>query len=323
MRYTLFPILLLLIFVLSCNNGVSDDGDLPLEATYGMKLIPSKGATYLMGIVDSLHPSDSSSVPVCTVSFTYNFYMDITEVTQKKYHDVMSDSKHGFTKYVKPNWTESKGINDSLPAYSVSWNWAIIYCNVLSKKRGLDTVYVFDSVVVDTNKALEIYGLTSDFSKQGYRLPNEAEWEFAAREEISTDYYWGTALDNYPATESDSNEIDEQIVWYHNSMDLGASQPDYGPHKVASKTANKYGLYDMIGNVAEMCYDDYSLFRSKDIIDPVGGNLTSIKIIRGGSWVGTNIIIYRFGYKFAFLNFLYSSQYGFRVVLNETLPDTW
>ncbi len=149
-------------------------------------------------------------------------------VTQSMYEAVTGD---------KPSVFEGA----DFPVESVSWLDAARFCNQLSQMCGLPDAYVFDA---DSKNAV-----LSPESK-GYRLPNEAEWEFAARAGSNAPRYG--ALDN--------------IAWF-------AENADGHPHPVGQKQPNAYGLYDMLGNVWEWCSDVY---------DPeVYG---TYRIFRGGGW---------------------------------------
>jgi len=108
-----------------------------------------------------------------------------------------------------------------------------------------------------------------DTSKYGYRLPTEAEWEYACRAGSTTDYYWGQ---NYPpVTSADSARIDSYAV--------------YGDFvfPVATRMANSWGLYDMSGNVFELCYDWYGTYSDSEVYDPTGPIYGLYREFRGGS----------------------------------------
>ena len=108
-----------------------------------------------------------------------------------------------------------------------------------------------------------------------FRLPTEAEWEYAAQGGSmgAGTFYAG------------SDDIDLVAWYYSNSYILGSENPDYGTHAVASKEANELGLYDMTGNVYEWCSDWYGAYNAESQTDPVGPEMGNERVIRGGSWV--------------------------------------
>ena len=222
--------------------------------TTGMVSIP--GGTFQMG--GTLYISEQ---PVHSVKVSA-FYMDATDVTQGSFQQLM-----GFN--------PSSCAGDSMrPVEMVTWFDAVLYCNTRSKHEGKDTVYLYSSLTRDSIWCTELADVTADFSRSGYRLPTEAEWEYACRAGSTTDYYWGR---NYPpTTTADTLAIDSNAVWWNNS--LNCTQP------VASKKPNAWGLYDMSGNVFQWCNDWYDSYRSSSEPNPVGPSSGSYRVLRGGSW---------------------------------------
>jgi formylglycine-generating enzyme required for sulfatase activity len=170
------------------------------------------------------------------------FYMDTHEVTQKAYEALMQQ-----------NPSRSKG--PDRPVEQVDWYHGALFCNMRSLKEGLKPCY--DSKT-----------LACDFNANGYRLPTEAEWEYACRAGTGDRFSFG----------NDEARL-KNCAWFK----ANAGQ---ATHPVGQKTANPWGLYDMHGNVAEWCHDFYSetFYSSSPAGDPHGPASGEKCVLRGGSW---------------------------------------
>jgi formylglycine-generating enzyme required for sulfatase activity len=200
------------------------------------------GGTFTMGSPanEPNRDSDEGSQHQVTVS---GFYMGKYEVTQAEYQTVMGTNPSNF-----------KG--PSLPVEQVSWFDAVEYCNKRSQKEGLSLAYTIsgtgNSRTVSLNR-----------SANGYRLPTEAEWEYACRAGTSTPYSSGNSVDN--------------AGWYSNNS--GSTT-----HAVGGKQSNAWGLYDMHGNVWEWCWDWKGDYPSGAQTDPMGVSSGTLRVNRGGGW---------------------------------------
>jgi len=240
----LVPVVLLFGGCWNSNPAGSDD---TTPWPRGMKLI--KGGTFqISGVLYNTQP-----VHRVTVS---SFYMDLTEVTQEDYQRLMGR-----------NPSNSTG-DPRRPVEQVSWYEAVLYCNARSKRDHLDTVYYYTGYSTNESGFYTVLsGLVVNYAKNGYRLPTDAEWEYACRAGTTTDYYWG-------------NSIDGRYCWYGANSGIIA-QP------VGTKLPNAWGLYDMSGNVWEWCNDWYadcsfSSSSSNNLAWPVRPFGTE-RVLRGGS----------------------------------------
>lgn len=127
---------------------------------------------------------------------------------------------------------------------------------------------------VSWNDCQEFIKKLNQLTGKTFRLPKEAEWEYAAR--------GGSQSQGYKY--AGSNNIDAVAWYYDNSYNKGSSHPDYGTHPVGQKQPNELGLYDMSGNVWEWCQDWYSSYSSSSQTNPTGPSSGSYRVTRGGSW---------------------------------------
>jgi len=271
-------------------------GSAELEHSGGMVKILAAGRSFMMGSPVALPPTVSLPFdleqPCFPVSFTYDFWMDTTEVTQKRFSEVMSA---GYSDFSGMSWSANYGLGDNIPAHSLSFGDAILYCNALSKAEALDTVYSYSSRTTPLSNLSEVSDLIIDMTKPGYRLPTEQEFEYAARGGTVTDFFWNKNYRPYPATAADTAEISQYCVWSITS-DAGSEQPGYALRAgVASRLPNAYGLYDIMGGCGEFVHipitnwedaDNALQYPSTPQTDikpqPVATDITILP--RGGNW---------------------------------------
>ena len=224
-----------------------------------MVFIAAKDSSFQMGeegIADTVHK----------VTFWNDFLMDTTEITQSEYDRVMSAA---YPAYQVP--FRDSGAGADYPVYYITLYDAVLFCNALTKASGSDdTVYQYSSssgIPGDTDFTLG--GFLGLHMNSGYRLPTEAEWEYACRAGSAGRYFWG-----------DDTTLADEYAW--SGRNSGQVRP------VALKKPNPYGLYDMAGNVAELCIDEYSThYFSYDANNLSGQGPDSeagTNVIRGGNW---------------------------------------
>ncbi|MBC8549834.1 MAG: formylglycine-generating enzyme family protein, partial [Candidatus Brocadiales bacterium] len=226
---------------------------------------------FIMGS-PSNEPGRSSNETQHEVTLTYNYEMQNTEVTQGQFEELMGYNPSYFT-----------NCGDDCPVEKVNWNETLLYSNKLSTQAGLAECFdcsgdCSDATCSGTYCSLSCLTCTlkSEYSKPqecaGYRLPTEAEWEYAARAGTTTAFYNGDITN----TSCSDPKMDE-IGWY-------CGNAESKTHPVAKKLANGWGLYDMSGNVWEWNWDWYNSSYGGDVTDPVGSSTGSNRVLRGGGW---------------------------------------
>ena len=249
----------------------------PVPVTrYTPELVLVKGGSFQMGNTRNDAEGRDDEKPVHSVKFTYDYYIGRYEVTFDEY-DAYCDEP-GASMPDASGW----GRGDK-PVINVSWEEAIEYCNWLSENELLAKAYDSKGNLLDKNG-----NKTEDITQvEGYRLPTEAEWEYAARggHKSRGDYKY-----------SGSNNIDA-VSWYKDNSNRET-------HEVGRKSSNELGLYDMSGNVWEWCQDAYDeeFYDDSPRDDPVNLGDFYYHAVRGGSWrnsAGFSRVPYRFGYHYS------------------------
>lgn len=246
---TILPTLVLLAFAGAACAAPSVPGEMTLI----------KGGTFAMGSPESENWREADEVRhTVTVS---DFYIGTREVTQAEYRAITGT-----------NPSEFKG--DDLPVETVSWYDAVKFCNLRSAKEGLTPAYTIDGENVTWNRDAD-----------GYRLPTEAEWEYAARAGSEAPF----SIDPSPSPEQ-ANYYGhypyniEQNYFSTGNLDVkpGAYRARTVP--VGSFKPNAWGLYDVHGNVCEWCWDRYGAYPAGPAADPAGPESGATRVCRGGGW---------------------------------------
>lgn len=235
------------------NYGIGLGAKLPIRPVYAE---PKNSKTYNVNGVQfrMIHVEGGTF----TMGATSEQGSDSFDLYEKPAHQVtLSDFSIGETEVTQELWVAVMGNNPSYftgdgnrPVESVSW----------------------DDCQVFITKLNQLTGVT-------FRLPTEAEWEFAAR--------GGNKSEGYKY--SGSNTVND-VAWYYDiCFVVGKNSPDYGTHRVGLKKANELGLYDMSGNVFEWCQDWFEKYSSSAQTNPTGPSIGTARVERGGSWRASNV----------------------------------
>lgn len=236
MRYTLIKItLIFFLFVLfTSDSSLAADNKVFTSTAIGAKFVLIPAGTFSMGS-PSNEPGRSNEEKLHQVTISKPFYMQTTVVTQGQWKKVKGSNPSFFKK-----------CGDDCPVETVSWNDVQDFIRKLNQLEG-------------SNK---------------YRLPTEAEWEYAARAGTTTPFFTGNCLStdqanydgNYPLAGCPKGKFRKKTV------------------RVGSFAANAWDLYDMHGNVFEWCQDWYGDYPSGNVTDPLGPSTGSGRVLRGGHW---------------------------------------
>jgi formylglycine-generating enzyme required for sulfatase activity len=249
------------IKAVAVKDGWDDSGVLTVTYTIIIEMVSIQAGTFTMGQTDFATPEHS-------VTLTKNFYLGKYQVTQAQYQSVMGADEN--------RATDSYGKEENHPVYYVSWYDALVFCNKWSVKEGLDPVYSIKGSTdptawgtVPTASDTDWNAAVIDISKNGYRLPTEAEWEYACRAGTTTVFNTG-------------DTISDNTGWYGNTTGNSAGKT----HEVGLKPPNTWELYDMHGNVNEWCLDwyDTNYYTNSPAANPLGASSGTVRVFRGGGW---------------------------------------
>ena len=268
-------LLLVLAIIPGCRRN-KDTASMPevIKTKMGIEMVKIPGGWFEMG--SKRGEADESPAHKVWVD---SFLMDKYELIQEQY-----------VKLVGSNPSSFKGIGR--PVDTISWADAVLYCNLRSRAEGLESCYDEESETWQC-----------DFQASGYRLPTEAEWEYACRAGAETEHYFGR----------DPSAL-KKFGWY---IDNSFKKT----HSVGKKRPNRWGLHDMYGNVAEWCNDVYdtNYYKRSPSKNPRGPEEGDIKVLRGGGWQDSADCLrssWRAYENFSFVDACIMDSLGFRCVRN-------
>ena len=279
MKHCILAALLLpgtLALLQGCNRNAPNDAPGDTKTESGTEMVLLSGGRFTMGDENEIDAKPHQVV-------VSSFYIDKCPVTQEEYRRVMGKNPS--------RWKADKN-----PVEQVRWSDAVRYCNARSRLEGLQPCY-------------DLQTWECNFNANGYRLPTEAEWEYACRAETKTTFFFGNSPSKLAS-----------YAWFDENSG-GKPQP------VGQKRPNPRGLYDMYGNVWEWCNDFYKVdyYQESPEENPKGPKTGETKVVRGGAWKFSNESC-RSGYRYnenpGYVDACFGYDiYGFRCVRNAP-PDS-
>ncbi len=234
---------------------ITTTGAGPALSSNSINMVQVTGGSFTMGEAGWAEPLHQVTLN--------NYLISKTEITQGQWKSVMGSNPSYFT-----------AVGENAPVEQVSWYDCIKFCNKLSIKEGKAPCYSINGIAdpnIWPSDTSSLNHVVRNISAKGYRLPTEAEWEYAAR--------GGSQSHGY--TYSGSNLIDNVAGYYSNSKNTTLI--------VGSRAANELGISDMSGNVWEWCWDWFGSYNNYRESNPTGAENGNWRVVRGGSWLDYDV----------------------------------
>lgn len=245
--------------IVTIRDGDVEGVEFRMEIGVGMEMVSVEPGTFMMGAIPGFLGSAPHTVPSHRVTLTHALWVGKYEVTQEEYMALVYGIGNPAV-IVHPTHPMN-----NVPVYEMMW-----FCNKLSLVHGYEPVYLLSE---------DAWGRTVLWNQDadGYRLPTEAEWEYFARAGTTGNTYIGNIR------QADEERLDS-IAWWRTGI---LHQGGLATMPVGLKGPNPWGIYDVIGNVAEVCFDNLRVYQYRDTVDPMGPVIgRRSNVCKGGSYLG-------------------------------------
>ena len=281
--------------------------------TTGMKLALIPAGTFTMGSPAGEANRQPNEGPTHMVRISQPFYMGVYEVTQGEFQKVLGRNTSLFSKTGSGSSAVSGKDTTQFPVETVTWYDAIEFCNKLSQADGLTPSYALAGISRNDDQSIKSASVSVE-QGNGYRLPTEAEWEYACRANTTTAFHFGSVLNG------DKANVDGESPYGTTTKGLRLGRTT----TVGSYPKNAFGLFDMHGNVSEWCEDLYDekayASRSGTMTDPKVRSGSKYRVLRGGSW-NYGSMFSRSASRLRFTP-VFRNYVGFRVVISSSAVRT-